>query len=45
MAEGNNNNGWIIGLGIAVGFVILWLAYDRDKAYKLLEKSKKRRVI
>jgi hypothetical protein len=42
MAEGNNNNGWIIGLGIAVGFVILWLAYDRDKAYKLLEKSKKK---
>lgn len=42
MSEGNNNNGWIIGLGIAVGFVILWLAYDRDKAYKLLEKSKKK---
>lgn len=36
-----NNNGWIIGLGIAVGFVIIWLAYDRNKAYKLLEKSKK----
>lgn len=42
MAEENNNSGWIIGLGIAVGFVILWLAYDRDKAYKLLEKSKKK---
>ena len=42
MAEGNNNNGWVIGLGIAVGFLILWLAYDRDKAYKLLEKSKKK---
>ncbi|MEY5133137.1 MAG: hypothetical protein RLZZ198_1141 [Bacteroidota bacterium] len=42
MAEGNNNKGWVIGLGIAVGFLILWLAYDRDKAYKLLEKSKKK---
>lgn len=42
MAESDNNNGWIIGVGVAVGFLILWLAYDRNKAYKLLEKSNKK---
>jgi len=42
MAENDNNNGWIIGVGVAVGFLILWLAYDRNKAYKLLEKSNKK---
>lgn len=36
----NNNENWIIVAGLVAGFVILWLSYEKDKAYKLLEKSK-----
>ena len=43
MTEGiKKNKNWIIGVVSIAGFVILILLYQKDKAYKLLEKKKKK---
>src|SRR5690554_4905973 len=42
MAEGNKNTNVIIGISILAGIIIMWIAYERNKAYKLVEKGKKK---
>lgn len=39
---GKEDNGWIAGLGIAAGMLILWLTYDRSKKQQELEYIQRR---
>lgn len=41
MAENENNN-WIIGVGIFTTLIILWLINDRDRAINLLNSSREK---